>query len=575
MPWFKDKTNQIWIFIKGKWVTLAVAIGLIGTIGVNVILQEDPISEDYKLKAPKEKILKSKEIDWEVNIGNGHIQNRGKIIKYDYVSDELVEMGNRNGIHEDISRRTQNAKFFKTGKIVDGKEEVIMNAYVGMPFHFDTEDQKWKEVKVATTTVEAFDKQMELTWFDNLKNWVAYATTFSETRQATNDPTFTEGSISANSYADTLASENTTFDLADSGGAPANKYKLDFTFDGTGGTDQWGDYVDINELRIEQINFTLEAADSGSTDDYYLMLWDWKSSAWDEIGAVMSIGAVEDTYERQATTESDHYVSNDIVKVRIANGKALGKGGAPNNDGLLEIDYMSMEIQNSATSSYAVAGDGMVALVNATWDTVHDATTCGYSPSGDAQNYAGPIDTTYNLGRAFIPIYTGDIPSGSTITSSTLYLNWHGVYDSDNDAQAYMTIVQTDQGDETDIVNDDYNNCGATNNPDEAVDAANRKDLTYAAGANGWDGFDFNATGRGWIKVNGAASNCGVTAGYTCLGLREGHDTEDLPNVDTSAVYVHTFEAGAQKPYLSIVYSAEPPPVPDIPRPPLDIIIFD
>lgn len=197
--------------------------------------------------------------------------------------------------------------------------------------------------------------------------------------QAKANPTFTEGGINSGSYSDTLTSDDTRFILSDSGGAPANKFKLDFSFDGVSPSDQLEDAIGVNETTITEIKITLEARDTLSTDDYYLLLWNFNSSAWDEVGAVMSISSTDATFTRNITVNYSDYVSSDELKVRLANGKALGKGGAPNNNGQLEIDYLAIDITNVGSiafggissfstsqtpTSVSVSGTNTIGIVN-------------------------------------------------------------------------------------------------------------------------------------------------------------------------------------------------------------------
>lgn len=129
--------------------------------------------------------------------------------------------------------------------------------------------------------------------------------------------------------------------------ADAEKYKLDFSFDGTAGTDQWADYTAINTSTIHKIVVTLEAKDSLSTDDYYALLYNFTNSTWDEVETAMSIGTTESSSTRSVVAYFASYLNtNKEIKVRIANGKALAKGGAPDNDGQLEIDYLKVDVSN-------------------------------------------------------------------------------------------------------------------------------------------------------------------------------------------------------------------------------------
>ena len=160
MPWFKDKVGTIWIFIKGKWVILATAIALLGTVGVNEILQEPPMLPDHVLKAPIEKILGSEEVDW-IEGEPGALINKGRIISYDYISDKIIEQATFNGISEDMTKRNFASQQFKikeeTKKGIK-TETWRMVVYSGSPFYYT--EGKWHKIETATTTIAAFKKQV-------------------------------------------------------------------------------------------------------------------------------------------------------------------------------------------------------------------------------------------------------------------------------------------------------------------------------------------------------------------------------------------------------------------------------
>jgi len=134
-------------------------------------LIKEPIAEELKLKAPVEKILNSKEVDWIEEVKDkdgkptGETINHGKIIKYDYVSDVevatstiTIKDGKREKvITEKVEKRTGNAKFFETGNIIDGKKETIGHFYGGTPFV--KQDDKWFQTEIATTSIDAFEEQ--------------------------------------------------------------------------------------------------------------------------------------------------------------------------------------------------------------------------------------------------------------------------------------------------------------------------------------------------------------------------------------------------------------------------------
>lgn len=145
------------------------------------IEKEVVIKDAYKLKADKEKILDSKEIDWvedvldEEGLPTGEVINKGKIRQYAYISDVEVATGTikiqdgkkEKTIIEKVDKRTGNARFYETGKKIDGKKEMIGEFYSGTPFI--KQDDKWYYTETATTTTEAYELQTK----DTLKEKIS------------------------------------------------------------------------------------------------------------------------------------------------------------------------------------------------------------------------------------------------------------------------------------------------------------------------------------------------------------------------------------------------------------------
>jgi len=74
----------------------------------------------------------------------------------------------------------------------------------------------------------------------------------------------------------------------------------------------------------------------------------------------------------------------------------------------------------------------------------------------------------------------------------------------------------------------DFPLCGsAIDDPEEAVDTADRLDIGDDISTGQYNDFVFNSTGRGFIAKSGEAKPTGGTAGITYLGVREGHDILD------------------------------------------------
>lgn len=197
------------------------------------------------------------------------------------------------------------------------------------------------------------------------------------------------------------------------------------------------------------------------------------------------------------------------------------------------------------------AGDGFIQSAYASWNISHDNTTGAAYPSSVIENEAGVFRSTPNAAimRAFIPIDTSGIADGDTVTAATLYMYGFSANDSDNDANAFVSTVQTDQASTTTLVNDDYNNCGATDNPTEGNDVGARIDITNWNSA-GYNTIALNATGLGWVSKTGV----------TMLGLRSGHDIVDVA-VNANGGTRVKFRPGeytgtAQDPYLDVTASA-------------------
>lgn len=216
---------------------------------------------------------------------------------------------------------------------------------------------------------------------------------------------------------------------------------------------------------------------------------------------------------------------------------------------------------------FSGSGDGGVTnlgAVNDPWATVHDAVSGTNSGTGAAQFTLGQAKEVsgvvqYQIVRAFLPFNTSSIPVDAVISSSTLTFTLVSSANGDNDGSDFVVVMQTDQPSSTALTNADFNNNGATTTPTEG---SNRLDMSGWA-ASSTPAFTLNSTGIGWIRKSGQTSNCDVTAGVTCFGVREGHDvlnTAVSDNADNSFIARSSEYTGtANDPALIIDYIIQVP----------------
>ena len=150
-------------------ILIILTVGLTAC-GLNPPFGAGEIPDNLKLKATKDKILKSNEID-DIRCSDKFnpttCVNLGKIKSYDYISDK--EVPQENG--EDITKRTGNVQFFKKGE-----EEWTGRFYSGIPFYKVAD--RWFQTETATTTVEAFNEQTKLSFFEKIIKKVFAIDTF-------------------------------------------------------------------------------------------------------------------------------------------------------------------------------------------------------------------------------------------------------------------------------------------------------------------------------------------------------------------------------------------------------------
>lgn len=239
---------------------------------------------------------------------------------------------------------------------------------------------------------------------------------------------------------------------------------------------------------------------------------------------------------------SSGYPNNGI------NGGRWADYSGTNNDPRLSVVYGAATFDSfypdpnaeTTTVDGRVHNDDQVGI---TWTSVHDATVAvndgglgGAFPSQGAPtnwtegvfSYLYQTTSRGDIARGFVLFDTTAIGSGSTVDSGAF--SWFVKYEedqSDNSAQEYIALVSSTPASNTDLVLEDFDQCGdATDNPTKGATDLTNADFVL----DKYNNWTLNATGIGWISKTGV----------TKLGLREGHDVEDVAptyGADTNDFY--------------------------------------
>ncbi len=197
-------------------------------------------------------------------------------------------------------------------------------------------------------------------------------------------------------------------------------------------------------------------------------------------------------------------------------------------------------------TSNTTAGDGRVQMANADWDTAHDAT------NGIHAEYTTVFEEVltafaggnYHIKRGFFPINTTLLPLNSSINSANLSVFVSLVMLDDDDAEAFMVVVDTTQLSVSSLVTEDFDEAGRIDDPRELSERIMLSDMS----AYTWVDFRLNAAGLNAIKKGG----------ITRLGIREGHDVLDEIFVgndpDENTIAIMFYENVSHAPFLAINY---------------------
>lgn len=155
--------KKITIYVASLFAISSIAGCLLSP---NDTLGKKDIPNHLKLKALKEKILDVKEID-DLRCKKddpNDCSSYGKIKQYSYISDKIVErqtlniegmLGSEGGeIEEDLSKRTENSVTFPLGNNEFNTIFYTSDAFAKV-------NNEWYYIEYATTTIDAFNTQIE------------------------------------------------------------------------------------------------------------------------------------------------------------------------------------------------------------------------------------------------------------------------------------------------------------------------------------------------------------------------------------------------------------------------------
>jgi hypothetical protein len=289
---------------------------------------------------------------------------------------------------------------------------------------------------------------------------------------------------------------------------------------------------------ISDMSFDFEMDMPSKVKDRQGNQWS-KASKLDFKSKTLKIGedGKESYFHNAMMWDSDKNRENVNIELYVKDGKTYLRKTIPKEF----LEKAIYPVYTDHPTNYSpTAGDGDVQKNYPSWDTVHDASigTSGYVAEyiQIGSLYVG----NYLLIRGFLPIDTSGIDDSSTITSALLYLYALSLGDTDNDGDDWINVVQTSQASTDELVNDDYDQCGAIDNPTEGATRIDLGGITTSA-YNSWT---LNSTGIGWIDK----------VGVTKLGLREGHDAIDSVVAGYCVLQVSSSEdtSGTQDPYLDV-----------------------
>ncbi len=192
---------------------------------------------------------------------------------------------------------------------------------------------------------------------------------------------------------------------------------------------------------------------------------------------------------------------------------------------------------------YSGAGDGHIARFHDNWNIAHDSSTgtAFYTGTNATLSTRQYESLTHYIERTFFPFDTSGLPDNAVILSAVLWVYFSNILKAEGTCN--VALVQTTQASPTELVTEDFDQCGDIDDPTEGAPRT-------VVNTTGWKTWTLDATGRSWINKEG----------WTKLGLRTGwldcDDVASIYEVKNLTTRIYTSEqTGELVPKLVITYS--------------------
>lgn len=279
-----------------------------------------------------------------------------------------------------------------------------------------------------------------------------------------------------------------------------------------------------------------------------------------EDGYEISDGIHKSFLRRAYAVDADR----NFLRLKVAWRRKAGKLYQIKDIPLDRLEQATYPVRlDTTTTYYAHSNDGSIlnrsnvgaATSSTTWDEFHDETTGEAIQEGSSNADVGIGHNGKYYGyRYYANFDTSGIDDAASITAAVIGIYINTVTDNDpSDGDSVLTIVRCigtpDTGANSvnyfdDVGTSDGSAGTAMNTPQQKfIDDVDLGSLTTSA----VNEFTVTSTGLTYISKTG----------YTKIGMREGHDTNDaFPNSAALSRWTQATEESANDPYIEVTYTA-------------------